>query len=156
MELIFGSEKELTKEYKFLINDVLPSLNDCNFCNKQKCKYCKNYSVNFNMCKKDTCFNCWRFNKSKDILINSNNKIISNYVKTFLYDFFLFLIFQFLFFNLNINVNNSQKITDIEICNRSIKSNDVLKKEKKFFYYKSKKFRHYCKKKVVVKKNCFF
>ena len=41
MEMIFGNEKELIKEYKFLINEVLPSLNACNFCNKLKCKYCK-------------------------------------------------------------------------------------------------------------------
>ena len=46
MELIFGNEKELIKEYKFLINEVLPSLNTCNFCTKLKCKYCKKYSVN--------------------------------------------------------------------------------------------------------------
>ena len=62
IELIFGGEKELIKEYKFLINEVLPSLNDCNFCDKLKCKYCKNYSVNCDMCKKDRCFNCARFN----------------------------------------------------------------------------------------------
>ena len=37
IELIFGGEKELIKEYKFLINEVLPSLNGCNFCDKLKC-----------------------------------------------------------------------------------------------------------------------
>ena len=131
-------------------------LNDCNFCNKLKCKYCKNYTVNCNICRTETCFNCKRFNKSKDILINSNNKIISDYIKNFLYDFFSISDFSISFFNLNINVNNSKNITNIDVFNNSIKSKDVLKKEKKFFYYKSKKFRHYCKKKVVVKKNCFF
>ena len=83
MDLIFGNEKELRKEHKFLINEALPSLNKCNFCNKLKCKYCKKYSVNCTMCKKDICFNCRKFNKSKDILINCNNKFISDYVKNF-------------------------------------------------------------------------
>ena len=149
MELIFRSEKELIKEYKYLVTDVLPSLDDCNFCNKLKCKYWKNYTVNCNMCRTETCFNCKRFN-------NSNNKIISDYIKNFLYNFFSISDFSISFFNLNINVNNSNNITNIDVFNNSIKSKDVLKKEKKFFYYKSKKFRHYCKKKVVVKKNCFF
>ena len=108
-------------------------LNDCNFCNKLKCKYCKNYTVNCNICRTETCFNCKRFNKSKDILINSNNKIISDYIKNFLYDFFSISDFSISFFNLNINVNNSKNITNIDVFNNSIKSKDVLKKEKKFF-----------------------
>ena len=65
MELIFGNEKELICEYKFLIKEVLPTLNDYNFCNKLKCKYCKNFSLNCNLCKKDRCFNCLQFNESK-------------------------------------------------------------------------------------------
>ena len=87
MEFIFENEKELIQEYRFLIDKVLPSLNTCKFCNKLKCEYCKNYSVNCNMCKKVRCFNCSRFNKPKEILINSNNKIISDYVKNFLHEF---------------------------------------------------------------------
>ena len=97
MEMIFGNEKELIKEYKFLINEVLPSLNACNFCNTLKCKYCKKDSVNCNMCKEDIYFNCKNFNKSKDILMNSDDKIISDYVKKNYMIFFLFLICQFLF-----------------------------------------------------------
>ena len=128
---------------------MLPSLNDCSFCNKLKCKYCKNYSVNCNMCKKDRCFNCARFNKLKDILINSNNKIISDFIKKFLYDFFSISDFSISFFNLkniiNVQVFNwsLKNITDTQVFNESLKSNDILKKEK--VYCKSKKFGHYCK-----------
>ena len=49
------------------------------------------------MCKEDIYFNCKKFNKSKDILINSDDKIISDYVKKNFMIFFLFLICQFLF-----------------------------------------------------------
>ena len=88
------------------------------------------------MCKKDRCFNCARFNKLKDILINSNNKIISDFIKKFLYDFFSISDFSISFFNL-------KNITNVQVFNESLKSNDILKKEK--VYCKSKKFGHYCK-----------
>ena len=150
MELIFGNEKELIKEYKFLINEVLPSLNACNFCNKLKCKYCKKKSVNCNMCRKDICLNCKKFDKSKDILINSDNKIISDYVKNFLYEFFSISDLSISFLNFNIDVNNSKNINDISVFGQLIKSNNFPKKEEKIFYCKSKKIRHYCK--IFLKK----
>ena len=80
------------------------------------------------MCKKDICFNCRKFNKSKDILINYNNKIISDYVKRILYDFFSISDLSISFFNLNIDVNNSKNITNIEVFNQLIKSNNFPKK----------------------------
>ena len=80
------------------------------------------------MCKKDICFNCRKFNKSKDILINYNNKIISDYVKKILYDFFSISDLSISFFNLNIDVNNSKNITNIEVFNQLIKSNNFPKK----------------------------
>ena len=70
-------------------------------------------------------------------LINSNNKIISDFIKKFLYDFFSISDFSISFFNL-------KNITNVQVFNQSLKSNDIFKK-KIFFYCKSKKFRHYCK-----------
>ena len=103
------------------------------------------------MCRKNICFNCKKFDKSKDILINSDNKIISDYVKNFLYEFFSISDLSISFFNLNIDVNNSKNITNIEVFNQLIKSNNFPKKKVKVFHYKSKKFRHYCK---IFKKRC--
>ena len=97
------------------------------------------------MCRKNICFNCKKFDKSKDILINSDNKIISDYVKNFLYEFFSISDLSISFFNLNIDVNNSKNITNIEVFNQLIKSNNFPKKKVNFFYCKSKKFRHYSK-----------
>ena len=125
MELIFGSEKDLIEEYRLSINEILPKLNECNFCDKLKCRYYKIYSVNCNVCREVRCFNCTRFNKPKDILINSNNNIISDYVKNILYDFFPISDFSISFYDLNITLNSSKNISNIQVFNQSIKSNDI-------------------------------
>ena len=83
-------------------------------------------------------------------LINSNNKIISDFIKKFLYDFFSISDFSISFFNL-------KNITNVQVFNQSLKSNDILKK-KNFFIVNQKNLDIIVKlkKKVVVKKMCFF
>ena len=83
-------------------------------------------------------------------LINSNNKIISDFIKKFLYDFFSISDFSISFFNL-------KNITNVQVFNQSLKSNDILKK-KIFFIVNQKNLDIIVKlkKKVVVKKMCFF
>ena len=144
MEFIFGDEKELIKEYKLLINEVLPSLKGCKFCGKLKCKYCERYSVNCSSCQKDKCFNCVQFNKSKDILINTN-KIFSDYIKKILFDFFSISRLSNAFCNINFYTDNSKNATVVQYFSQSLQTVTITKKNKKFFYYKSKKFKHYCK-----------
>ena len=85
------------------------------------------------MCRKNICFNCKKFDKSKDILINSDNKIISDYVKNFLYEFFSISDLSIFFLNLNIDVNNSKNLNDISVFNQLIKSNNFPKKKEKIF-----------------------
>ena len=55
-------------------------------------------------------------------LINSNNKIISDFIKKFLYDFFSISDFSISFFNL-------KNITNVQVFNQSLKSNDIFKKK---------------------------
>ena len=83
-------------------------------------------------------------------LINSNNKIISDFIKKFLYDFFSISDFSISFFNL-------KNITNVQVFNQSLKSNDILKKIN-FFIVNQKNLDIIVKlkKKVVVKKMCFF
>ena len=85
-----------------------------------------------------------RFNKSKDVLINTN-KIISDYIKKFLFDFFSISDLSNAFYNINFYTNNSRNATDVQYFNQSLQTVTITEKKKKFFYYKSKKFRHYCK-----------
>ena len=96
-----------------------------------------------------------RFIRSKDILINSNNKIISDYLQKNLTDFFNVSNFSNSFFDdLHADNLNKSNILDIEQIFQSIKSIDNSTKKKKFFYYKSKKYRHYyCN---FFKKTSFF
>ena len=133
MEFIFG-ETNLIKEYKLLINEILRNLNECKFCNKLHCEYCKKYSLDCGMFKKERCLKCLRFIRSKDILINSNNKIISDYLQNFLIDFFNVSNFSNSFFDdLHADNLNKSNILDIEQIFQSIKSIDNSTKKKKFF-----------------------
>ena len=52
-------------------------------------------------------------------LINSNNKIISDFIKKFLYDFFSISDFSISSFNL-------KNITNVQVFNQSLKSNDIF------------------------------
>ena len=113
------------------------------------------------MCKKERCLKCLRFIRSKDILINSNNKIISDYLQNFLIDFFNVSNFSnsFFFDDLHADNLNKSNILDIEQIFQSIKSIDNSTKKKKLFYYKSKNIGIITViflKKVLVKKTSFF
>ena len=161
MEFIFGRETNLIKEYKLLINEILLNLNECKFCNKLHCKYCKKYSLlDCGICKKERCLKCLRFIRSKDILINSNNKIMSDYLQNFLIDFVNVSKFSNSFFDdLHADNLNKSNILDIEQIFQSIKSIDNSTKKKKLFYYKSKNIGIITViflKKVLVKKTSFF
>ena len=84
---IFENRTDLKREYRILIKNILPSLNDCGYCGKVKCIYSKKISVDCSYCK-NKCQNCHEFNKSKDLLINCGDEQISNYIKKFLIDYF--------------------------------------------------------------------
>ena len=145
MDPIFAKSKELLKEYRILVNEILPSLNDCRFCNQLKCKYCLKFSVNCNMCKRDKCLKCYRFNKSKDILINSGDFFISNYVQDFLHDYFKVSDLTNYFLKMNINqiLKEKDPMHAVKFDNNKLESPPP--KEEKKFYFESKKYRHYCK-----------
>ena len=87
MDPIFKSNTELKKEYQILHKNILPSLNKCGNCSKFNCDYCLKFSVNCRSCIRQRCQNCFEFNRSKDILINSSDLQVSWYVN-FLTDSF--------------------------------------------------------------------
>ena len=58
MDPIFGKNKTILKEYRILVNEILPSLNGCRFCNQLKRKHCLTFSVNCNMYKRSKCLKC--------------------------------------------------------------------------------------------------
>ena len=147
MDPIFGKNKELLKEYHILVNEILPLLNDCRFCGQLKCKYCLKFSVNCNLCIKDKCLNCHRFNKSKDILINSVDDFVSNYANNFLHDYFKVSDLTNCFLNMDINqiVKEKNPTNVVKFENDKAELPPPLKNRNFFFYYfKSNKYRHYC------------
>ena len=108
------------------------------------CKYCLKFSITCGRCLKGKCFNCYKFNKSKDILINFGDFFISNYVKKFLFDYFNVSDVTNYFLNMDVNELIKEKnILEIIQNTNKIMSN-TKKEEKKMCYLKSKKFRH-CK-----------
>ena len=132
MDPIFGNNKELLKEYKILVKEIIPSLNECRMCQSLKCKYSLKLSITCGRCLKDKCFNCYKFNKSKDILINSGDLFISNSVKNFLFDYFNVSGLTNYFLNMDVNELIEEKnILEIIQNNNKIIYN-TKKEEEKF------------------------
>ena len=80
MKFIFGNNSVLKKEYKEMVKD-LPKLNEWDFCQKLHSSFCKKYTFNCRNSIKEKCKNCFKFNISKNLLINSSNQIIFDFVK---------------------------------------------------------------------------
>ena len=122
--------------------NILPSLNKCGNCNKIKCNYSLKFSVNCRSCIRDKCQNCFEFNRSKDILINSTDAQISNYVSNFLTDYFNVSKLSNQFFKVNITEEVKEK-DPLYIYSGKIKKKFCYKEEKtdsKILYkYKGKK-----------------
>ena len=57
---IFQS-KEMEIEFKELVNEIIPSLNECVNCNIFECKCCYNFTVNCSSCRKLKCKNCEKY-----------------------------------------------------------------------------------------------
>ena len=129
MDPIFKNNAELKKEYQLLYKNILPSLNNCGNCNKFKCDYCLKFSVNCSSCIRDKCQNCFEFNRSKDILINSTDVQISNYVSNFLTDYFNASELSNQFFKMNITEEVKEK-DPLYIYSGKIKKMFCYKEEK--------------------------
>ena len=143
MDPIFKNNTNLKKEYCKMVND-LPLLNECGYCEKLKGRYY--FSVNCGMCIRERCKNCYNFNRSKDILINCEDKQISDYVQKFLFDYFRASDLSNYFFKMNITneVEEKNPINIIKNENEIIKTTEK-EKTNKIVYNKSKKYLHYYK-----------
>ena len=129
MDPFFKNNAELKKEYQLLYKNILPSLNNCGNCNNFKCDYCLKFSVNCSSCIRDKCQNCFEFNGSKDILINSTDVQISNYVSNFLTDYFNASELSNQFFKMNITEEVKEK-DPLYIYSGKIKKMFCYKEEK--------------------------
>ena len=146
MDLIFKNNTDLKNEYCKMVND-LPLLNECGYCEKLTGRYCLNLSVNCEMCIRERCKNCYNFNRSKYILINCEEKQISDYVQKFLLDYFSASGLSNYFFKIDITNEVKEKNAINIIIKNENKIIKTIKKEKtnRILYYKSKKYRDYYK-----------
>ena len=103
-------------------------------------------SVNCNMCRSTRCRNCFEFNKSKDILLNSSNTQVSWYVLNFLADYFSVNEVTKKFLNIDLNAEVQEKnivyVYDGSIKNYVYYKNKEADKQK-YTYQINRRKRHY-------------
>ena len=87
------------------------------------------------MSKRHKCLNCHRFNKSKDILINSGDDFVSNYVKNFLHDYFKVSDLTNYFLKMDINqiIKEKYLIGIIKFDNDKVELPPPKEEKKEFF-----------------------
>ena len=112
----------LNKEYKELVNDILPKALECSYCNISSCKFHSKFNISCNQCRQLSCRSCFPFNISRKILLDDE---VKNYLNCFIVDF------------LNLSVESiNQYFPDKKV--------ETLKREKIYFkksYVKSEKNR---------------
>ena len=77
----------LKKEFKDLVENILPSLNECANCRIFCYQYCSKFSINCAFCRKARCKNCMVYEQSKELLLNTGGEISKGYVANFLVDY---------------------------------------------------------------------
>ena len=85
MELF--KSKELKNEFEEM-KKLLPSIIDCNYCQKEKCIYHSRFIVSCTLCRNEKCKSCFKFNISKSILFKNSSKETNTYLTNFISDFF--------------------------------------------------------------------
>lgn len=65
----------LKREFKKIVENVLLLLNECGNCGVFCCEYCKKFSVNCTLCQKARCKSCCTFERPKELLLNSGDKV---------------------------------------------------------------------------------
>ena len=85
MELF--KSQELKNEFEEM-KKLLPSIIECNYCQKEKCIYHSRFIVSRTLCRNAKCKNCFKFNISKSILLKSSSEETNAYLTNFISDFF--------------------------------------------------------------------
>ena len=150
MDPIFKNRFDLKKKIQhYAHKTILPSLNECSYCNVFKCGYCSKFSPKCGACKVRQCTNCSEFNKSKKVLLQCDNPQISSYVRNFRSDYFLASNQIKEFFKFNVPEGKDPLYIYDEKISKTWHCNQTVTKEKTFYDLKGKK---HCLK--VISYNC--
>ena len=85
MELF--TTETLRKEYKELVQEILPKVLECSYCNIDSCKYHTKFNFSCNLCRQVRCRTCFTFNISRKTLLDASNEETKNYLNCFIIDF---------------------------------------------------------------------
>ena len=107
MELF--KSKELKNEFEEM-KKLLPSIIDCNYCQKEKCIYHSRFIISCTLCSNAKCKNCLKFNISKSILLKSSSVETNNYLTNFISDFFNISTISMQDFFPEIKIEKRQKV----------------------------------------------
>ena len=107
MELF--KSKALKNEFQEM-KKLLPSIIECNYCEKKTCLYHSKFIVSCTLCKNARCKNCFTFNISKSILLKSSSDETKTYLENFICDFLNISTESFQHFFSEIKIEKRQKI----------------------------------------------
>ena len=65
----------------------MPTVLKCGYCNKLACAWHGTFDIACGNCRKIKCNNCYKFNISKDILLDGGNEQTRDYLINFICDF---------------------------------------------------------------------
>ena len=74
----------MKKEFKEFTEKLLPAVFECGYCNKLAHE---KFDIECVHCRKIKCNNCFKFNISKDILLDKADEQINDYLINFICDF---------------------------------------------------------------------
>lgn len=78
----------LQQEFNRLYRNVIPVLNECDFCGKTKCTCCNKFNVSCLLCRTERCKKCASYFNIIRFLFEKTNKSQWDYIWNFLYDLF--------------------------------------------------------------------
>ena len=77
----------LNKEFKEFSEKLMPAVLKCGYCNKLAFAWHGTFDIACGNCRKIKCNNCYKFNISKDILLDGGNEQTRDYLINFICDF---------------------------------------------------------------------
>ena len=77
----------LRQEYKEMVNDILPKILNCNYCNVSLCKCHQTFNMSCNQCRQLRCRSCHASNISRKILLDASTDEVRSYLNCFIVDF---------------------------------------------------------------------
>ena len=77
----------LRREYKNFVENTLPAVIKCNYCNIDSCKWHKRFTATCDQCRKERCVNCSCFNLSRNYLFQNADDNTKTFLHSYIMDF---------------------------------------------------------------------